>query len=454
MDAGTNPTPDAATPADGGAPDAVSTGNDAALPPDAGGGSPCIELGCTVLATFTGEAAGDTFGWVAADLGDLDGDGVHEFAIGAPFNGVGGANAGRAYVYNGKTFALMYALTGEPQSTLAFGIAAAGDVDGDGVGDIVLGAIQSGNAHANLGNGFARVYSGKTGAHIRTIGGAALNDAAGFSVGSAGDVDKDGHADLLVASPYADSNGVDSGRVLIVSGATGATLFTFDGEAAGDLLGTAAAGVGDVNKDGVPDVLIGARNAGSSQRGRAYVRSGKDGKVVYTFDADATGADLGWFFAATPGDVNKDGVPDLFSTDFDDDTDDAGAYATGRAYVWSGADGSLLLDLPGRVADEGFGIGRARVGDVDHDGYDDLIVGAWTNSSGAPSAGRTYVISGKTGKDLRTITSSVANENSGYDAMGIGDVNGDGAVDFLITAASNGALGPSTGRAYVIAGTP
>jgi hypothetical protein len=447
---------------DGGGPSSDGAAPDAAPPTgDTGAGdahpttgeSPCIEQGCVILATLTGEAAGDTFGYVSADLGDIDGDGADDFVIGAPFNAAGGRGAGRAYVYSGKTHAPLFTFTGEPHSLIGFAVGAAGDVDGDGVTDVIVGAPQGGMQSAGFGSGFARIYSGRTGAHVRTLHGEALNDAFGFVVSGVGDLDHDGHADLVVGAPFSDANGVSSGRVVLVSGLTGATLFAFDGEAAGDMLGSAASGIGDVDRDGVPDVVMAARNGGAGDRGRVYVRSGRSGALLYSYDAPSTGADLGWFFATTPGDVNHDGVPDVFASDFSDSTDDAGV-STGRAFVWSGADGKLLLDLAGRVAGEGFGIGRARAGDVDHDGYDDLIIGAYTNSVAAPQAGRTYVISGKTGADLRTMTSSVPYEGSGYDAVGLGDVNGDGALDFLVTAATNGALGPSTGRVYVIAGIP
>ena len=114
---------------------------------------------------------------------------------------------------------------------------------------------------------------------------------------------------------------------------------------------------------------------------------------------------------------------------------------------------AVLHDLPAQTPAEGFGIGRGAAGDVDNDGHGDLVIGAYTHSSAAPLAGRTYLFSGKTGAVLRTMTSSIAGEGSGYDAVGIGDVNGDGAIDFLITAATHPEKGANTGRTYVIAGT-
>jgi hypothetical protein len=414
-------------------------------------GSPCIELGCSVLLTLTGEAAGDYFGWVSADVGDIDSDGARDFAVGAPFNAAGGPTAGRIYVYSGKTGAQLFLGTGENRTMLGFGVSSAGDVDGDGVNDVIAGGPQAGLQAAGAGTGLARIYSGKTGAHVRTLTGEHVDDAFGFAVWTAGDVDKDGRSDVIVGAPGSDARGDKSGRAYVFSGATGATLFTFTGEAAGDLLGTAVAGLSDIDADGYPDLAVGARNAGPSQRGRVYLYSGKTGSLIRQFEPGPSGAELGGFFVSSAGDVDKDGVGDVYAGDYGDTPNDAGATA-GHAYVWSGKTGAILHDLPAQTPGEGFGIGRGAAGDVDNDGHGDLVIGAYTHSSAAPQAGRTYLFSGKTGVVLRTMTSSIAGEGSGYDAAGIGDVNGDGAIDFLITAATHPEKGTNTGRTYVIAG--
>jgi hypothetical protein len=416
-------------------------------------GSPCIELGCSVLLTLTGEAAGDFFGWVSADLGDIDADGARDFVVGAPFNAAGGRSAGRAYVYSGKTGTQLFLGTGENRSLLGFSVSSAGDVDGDGISDVIAGGPQAGLQAAGAGAGLARIYSGKTGAHIRTLIGEQVDDAFGFSVWTAGDIDKDGRSDVIVGAPGSDAQGDKSGRAYVFSGATGATLFAFTGLAAGDLFGTAVAGLADLDADGYPDLAIGARNAGPSQRGRVYVYSGKAGHLIRQFEADPSGGELGGFFVSSAGDVDKDGINDIYAGDYGDTPDDAGTTG-GRAYVWSGKTGAILHDLPAQTPAEGFGIGRGAAGDVDNDGYGDLVIGAYTNSSAAPQAGRTYLFSGRTGAVLRTMTSSIAGEGSGYDAVGIGDLNGDGAIDFLITAATHPEKGANTGRTYVIAGKP
>jgi hypothetical protein len=414
-------------------------------------GSPCIEQGCNVLLTLTGEAAGDYFGWVSADLGDIDGDGTRDFAVGAPFNAAGGRSAGRVYVYSGKTGAQLFLGTGETRSMIGFSVANAGDVDGDGVNDVVTGGPQAGLQAVGAGAGLLRIYSGKTGAHIRTLSGERTDDAFGFAVWNAGDIDKDGRGDIVVGAPGSDAQGDKSGRAYVISGATGATLFTFTGQAAGDLFGTAVAGFDDLDGDGYSDIAVGARNAGPGQRGRIYLYSGKSGTPIREFNPGPTGAELGGFFVSSAGDIDKDGVNDIYAGDYGDSPDDAGATG-GRAYVWSGMTGTLLYDWPAQTPLEGFGIGRGAAGDVDGDGYGDLVIGAYTNSSAAPQAGRTYLFSGKSGAVLRTMTSSIAGEGSGYDAVGIADVNGDGAIDFLITAATHPEKGANTGRTYVIGG--
>jgi hypothetical protein len=118
-------------------------------------------------------------------------------------------------------------------------------------------------------------------------------------------------------------------------------LLTLDGQAAGDLFGTAVAGLSDLDSDGYPDLAVGARNAGPSQRGRVYLYSGRTGSPIRQFEADKTGGELGGFFVSSAGDVDNDGTNDIYAGDYADTPDDAGVTA-GGAVVWSGASGQLL----------------------------------------------------------------------------------------------------------------
>jgi hypothetical protein len=108
--------------------------------------------------------------------------------------------------------------------------------------------------------------------------------------------------------------------------------------------------------------------------------------------------------------------------------------------------------LTGEAAGEGFGIGSADVGDVNRDGYADILVGAWQHASAAVSGGKVYLYSGKDGGLMRSITCKIAGETFGFDATGAGDVDGDGVIDFLLTSTWSNIKGFRSGRMFVISG--
>jgi hypothetical protein len=119
-------------------------------------------------------------------------------------------------------------------------------------------------------------------------------------------------------------------------------------------------------------------------------------------------------------------------------------------YVHSGKTGRRLLTLTGETAGEGFGTCPAPAGDVDGDGHADLIVGSWQYAGAAVSGGRAYLYSGKDGRLLATYTCRIPGDTFGFDAVGMGDVDGDGTVDFLITSAWSGLHGFHSGRMFLI----
>jgi hypothetical protein len=383
----------------------------------------------TVLYTLESSNGTGSFGWAVSELGDVDGDDVQEAIVGEPFTA-----AGSTYVYSGRTGELVYRLDGQPGDQQGYAIADAGDADGDGVADIVSGAPAVGPGHAHL-------YSGATGELLHTFAGVHAGDFFGGAVASAGDIDRDGSADVLVGAPRAAAGGASSGRAYIFSGRTYELLRKLDAGHHGDLFGTATDWTPDLNGDGVADQIVGARNAGPGQRGRAYVFSGKNGRPLFAIDAAVTGADLGWFFVAGVGDVNGDGTPDVYAADFGDST--LGP-ATGRAGVYSGRNGSQLRSFLGSSAGEGLGPGR-EAGDVNADGRPDLSVGSWISSDGAPFAGQLEIYSGADGSLLRTMTSTTAGETFGFDSVGIGDADGDDRPDLIVSAAT-------ADRVYAVAG--
>jgi len=390
-----------------------------------------------IIHEWVGEAKGDQFGWIARRIGDVDGDGVSDFVTSAPTHLIDGAPAGRVYVYSGKSGNLLWTQTGPPNGRLGIGVEAAGDTNRDGIPDVIAAAPGAGKAY---------VYSGKDGKILLTLGAGDPNEAFGRHVSGVGDINGDGYADVIIGAPGNNTAGKGAGRVYVYSGKDGSVLLTLDGERAGDAFGSAVAGY----KDKTHTFLIaGAPNAGPGTNGRVYVYTGLTNKPKFTIEADDTGAQLGAMFLSVVGDVNRDGVPDIYASDF---SNNAKGNSTGRIYVVSGADGRRLLTLTGESANDGFGIGPADAGDVNRDGYADLIVGAWQHSATASSAGKVYLYSGKDGSLMRTFTCRIPGDTFGFDATQIGDVDADGAIDFLVTSAWSGIHGFQSGRVFIISG--
>jgi len=194
-------------------------------------------------------------------------------------------------------------------------------------------------------------------------------------------------------------------------------------------------------------LIVGAPRAGERHTGRTYVYDSMSTKPKFVIEADETGGALGAMFLSVPGDMNGDGVPDVYASDW---ANTAKGPSTGRAYVHSGADGRHLLTLTGETAGEGFGTSPSVAGDVDGDGFADLIVGAWQYSREAIGAGRAYLYSGKDGRLLKTYTCRIPGDTFGFDAVTLGDVDGDRSADFLITSAWSGISGFHSGRIFVI----
>lgn len=391
-----------------------------------------------IIHEWTGETKGDQFSWIARSIGDVDGDRVSDVVTSAPTFGANGqpAGRGRVYVYSGKTARLLWQYTGDSAESVGTGLEGAGDVDRDGVNDVVAGAPGSGRAY---------VLSGRDGAVLHTLKGIAA-ERFGNSGSGAGDQDGDGHADVVVGAPGSSANGQGSGSAYVFSGKTGTQIAKLDGERAGDAFGSIVAGQKMGRRT---PVLVGAPSAGTRQRGRVYVFRDLRVPASMVMDSDSTGAALGAMFTSLVGDVDGDKVLDVFATDF---SNAAKGPATGRAYVMSGKTGALLRTLTGENAGDAFGIGSADAGDVNRDGHDDLVIGAWQYSAVAPSGGRIYLYSGKDGSLLQTITGRIPGETLGFDAAGAGDVDGDGVPDLLVTSSWSNVKGFRSGRMYIISG--
>lgn len=387
----------------------------------------------TVLREWDGEASNDQFGWIARNLGDVDGDGIPDIVTSAPTRNVGGASAGRIYVYSTKTGKLLWTADGKPGDQLGNGIEGSGDTNRDGIPDVIAGAP---------GGGYARVYSGRDGRVLLNLQAEAAAHQFGQHAAGVGDIDHDGCADVIVGAPGNRTGGSGAGRAYVFSGLTGKALLTLTGEHEGDAFGSAVAGYSDKSRT---FLLVGAPGAGHG--GRVSVYRGLETAPAFVIEADSTGAALGGMFLAVPGDVDGDRVPDVYASDWNNN---ARGPSTGRVYVHSGRDGKRLLTLTGETAGEGFGTSPSVAGDVDGDGHADLIVGAWQYSGAAVGAGRAYLHSGKDGRLIKTFTSRTPGDAFGFDAVTMGDIDGDGMSDFLITAAWSGVHGFHSGRVFIV----
>jgi len=294
-------------------------------------------------------AAGERFGHAVAVLGDVDGDGIEDVAVGAPLAAnAAGQVRGRVDVLCGSDGSLLYSILGMlGNDELGFAVCALGDVDGDGVDDLAVGAPGA------LGErGYVRGYSGVDGAFRFARFGQFSSERFGHSLTGMDDVDGDGVGDLVAGGPFVPASPF-AGVVRAVSGSNGFVLWSAGGDAAGDAFGTAVAALDDVDADGSSDVLVGAPQDASGT-GWVRVLAGSGGATVTTLAGTEVGSRFGASVRAL-GDVDGDGASDIA---IGAPLSAAGAADAGEVglYAWTGAS---IGSVSGTQPQEHFGTSLA-----------------------------------------------------------------------------------------------
>ncbi|WP_108302734.1 VCBS domain-containing protein, partial [Limnohabitans sp. JirII-29] len=491
---------------------------------------------------INGECAGDQSGWSVSNAGDVNGDGLADVIVGSRYSsGTAGTTSGRSYVVFGKSTTTAINLSavaagtggfvingGSSGDNSGYSVSGAGDVNGDGLADLIVGATTARLAGASSNTGASYVVFGKSTTTAVSLVGVETSGmgTAGFvikgtsfsnsgnAVSAAGDVNGDGYADLIVGARYGDSTNLagnnQAGVSYVVFGKSDSTMVTLDasalssggfminGQCSGDQSGYSVSAAGDVNGDGFADVVVGALYADPSGRtdaGRSYVVFGKSTSTAIDLSALATtsspsggfvingqcsGDQSGWSVSGA-GDVNGDGLADLIVS-ANQSSSLVGTDA-GRSYVVFGKTSTTAIDLSalartsspsggfvinGQCSDDQSGYSVSAAGDVNGDGLADLIVGVpFSDTLSGIDAGSTYVLFGKTSSTAINLSAVPANSslgfvirgetsgnNSGYSVSAAGDVNGDGLADLLVGARnSSGIAGTNSGRSYVIFGS-
>lgn len=471
------------------------------------------------IVVMYGAAAGHLAGTSLARAGDVNGDGLGDFVIGAVNADPNGASCGAAYLIFGTAAGFTSPLSlgsldgsngvelrGAASGDFAgISVAAAGDVNGDGLSDVFVGAYaadpngpSSGASYVVFGTlqGFPSALElsdldGNNG--FRLVGASAL-ERSGRSVSSAGDFNGDGVDDMVVGALNSNAGGAGSGRAYVIFGQTewpasvplnglnGNNGFKVNAANAGDMLGVSVAGAGDIDGDGFDDVILGGAEAspGGDASGAAWVLYGGEGPfspVLHLSDleppdgaaihGEAEG-DLAGISVAGAGDVNGDGFDDLL-------VGASGASeAAGAAYVIFGSDDRLpeTVDLSeldestgfklnGAVAGDRAGSAVSGAGDLDGDGTADVLVGAPDAQDGRGTA---YVILGHDAMppsiDLSTleittgfaIIGAALADHTGQSCAGTGDVDGDGRADIALGAPSADPAGSLSGAVHLLPG--
>ena len=444
-------------------------------------------------------------GWSVDGAGDVNNDGFDDIIIGAPDYDNGETNEGIALIFHGSASGISNSTPADADTfiegqralaNLGFSVSSAGNVNGDEYDDVIIGAIQW-NDGGPTREGAAFVFHGGPGGIADSFDPSGDADAyiqgeqstvyLGTSVSGAGDVNGDGFDDIIVGAPnYMDSDSFEGAAFVFrgsAAGIVGTSPLTavayLDGDKAGAFLGTSVSGAGDVNGDGYDDVIVGAPryNKGSSEEGIAVVFLGNPGSYISgnnplnahaILESDQEGANFG-NSVSDAGDVNSDGYDDIIVGSYNYNQG-AGEENEGVAVVFLGANSGIQGRTPSTahrmIQSNQFaatlGISVSGCGDVNSDGYDDIIIGADHFFNGESDEGAAFVFLGSS-EGIRginpafastTLQSNQADAQLGYSVAGAGDINGDGFNDVIVGARYYDEGEEDEGMVFICTGSP
>jgi hypothetical protein len=455
----------------------------------------------TASAQIEADQGGAFLGSSVAGAGDVNGDGYADVIVGATIYDAGENDEGAAFVFHGSASGIA---SGGPATAaaqlesdqalaqLGFSVAGAGDVNGDGYADVIVGAEFYGAGESNEGAAFvfhgsaSGIASGNPSTADAQLESDQGDAQLGWSVAGAGDVNGDGYADVIVSAPTYDAGQTNEGAAWvflgsasgIASGNPSTADAQLESDQSGGQLGGSVAGAGDVNGDGYADVMVGAPvyDGGLTDEGAAWVflgsasgiASGGPATAAAQLESDQGDAQLGGSVAGA-GDVNGDGYADVIvgANLYDAGHSDEGAafvYHGGAQGIVSGNPAGAAAQLESDQAQAGqLGFSVAGAGDVNGDGYADVIVGVPGFDSGSLfGEGAAFVFHGSDSgiasanpaTAAAQLESDQAGANLGTSVAGAGDVNGDGYADVIVGASEyDSGSGIGEGAAFVFHGS-
>jgi hypothetical protein len=423
---------------------------------------------------FTGDEDGEAFGTAVAHAGDVNGDGFADILIGAPKDSSFSYRAGSAFVFHGASGGTVASPNWSASSDLqgsdfGFAVASAGDINNDGYDDVVIGAPQykNGESHEGRVTVFLGSSSGLQTTPHRHLEINLKEAQFGYAVSGAGDVNKDGFDDVLIGANWYENGEATEGAVFLYLGsATGlaeTAVWQYQSNETGANLGTAVAGGGDVNNDGYADILVGAPHmdhAETADTGAVLLFLGGETGLAAQPDWIVYGPHTDSLFGnsiAFAGDTNQDNYTDMLVgvPHFNNgETDEGGAFLfmggtqPAQTAVWQ---------MQANQTNALMGTAVSSAGDVNNDGYDDILIGTAQFTLDQNQEGRVSLYLGTpTGPALLPVWQSYgdkAETQFGSSVSAAGDTNGDGYDDILVGAPLFRINRDLVGKSFLFLGT-